>query len=111
MNLKRPVSKSTVILFVTIFHQLFNIIVCKPTPEIRFIDKNNNFIDNMGHNKSNFINDIISEEYNSHKDYAVQNNKVTSDSINIEEPPSNDKLIEVSCSLNNHNTYTCFKLN
>ena len=99
MILKRPVSYSTVILFVTIIHQLFIIIVCKPTPEIRFIDKNNNFIDTMGRNKSDFADDNISEKYISHKDYAMQNNKVTSDSINIEEPPSNDKLIEVSSNL------------
>ena len=53
----------------------------------------------MGRNKSDFADDNISEKYISHKDYAMQNNKVTSDSINIEEPPSNDKLIEVSSSL------------
>ena len=100
MILKRPISYSTVILLVTTFHQLFHIIVCKPAPEIRFIDKDSNFIDDMGHNKSNSINHIISEEYNSHKDYAVHNNKVTSDSINIEESPSNDKLIEVSSGFN-----------
>ena len=97
MILKRPVSYSKVILFVTFVHHSFNIILCKPAPEIRFIDKNSNFIDTMGRNKNNFVNNNISEPHNSHKDYAVQNNKITSDSINIEEAPSNDKLIEVSC--------------